>query len=205
MPPGHSSATVEPASPGHWWRPPGGGGGRKPGSGGLRKRSGGVLHSVVGVPQIVEWITEGTLQFREVLEGVAFNLKIILDAFNESPSSPHSLAPSSSKPKQRIEKIRLIGGGARSPVWQQILADVWGIPISLPDLLTEATSWGAAVAGGVGIGLYPDWSIAKTQTRISKIIEPQPKHVTRYAELYALFKQSYLALEPIYNQLGHLS
>jgi len=142
---------------------------------------------------------------RAVLEGVAFNLKIILDAFNESPSSPHSLPSSSSKPKQRIEKIRLIGGGARSHVWQQILADVWGIPISLPDLLSEATSWGAAVAGGVGIGLYPDWSIAKTQTRISKVIEPQPKHMTRYAELYALFKQSYLALEPIYNQLGHLS
>lgn len=142
---------------------------------------------------------------RAVLEGVAFNLKIILDTFNESTSSSHSLAASSSQPKQTIAKIRLIGGGARSPIWQQILADVWGIPVSLPDLLSEATSWGAAVAGGVGVGLYPDWAIAKTQTRISTVIEPQPQHAARYAERYALFKQSYLALEPIYNQLSHPS
>ena len=136
---------------------------------------------------------------RAVLEGVAFNLKIILDAFNEclNPSSRSSLAATSTP---KIPSIRLIGGGAHSAVWQQILADVWGIPVSLPELLSEATSWGAAVAGGVGVGLW-DWSIAKTQTRISKVIEPQPQLSAGYAAQYALFKQSYLALEPVYKQL----
>ena len=142
---------------------------------------------------------------RAVLEGVAFNLKIILDAFNESASPPHLPLPLSNTATPKINQIRLIGGGARSLVWQQILADVWGIPVSLPNLLSEATSWGAAVAGGVGVGVYPDWSIAKTQTRISNVVEPQPQHVARYAELYALFKQSYLALEPVYNKLGRTS
>ena len=82
---------------------------------------------------------------------------------------------------------------------------MWGIPVSLPDLLSEATSWGAAVAGGVGVGLYPDWAIAKTQTRINKVVEPQAKHVAHYAELYMLFKQGYLALEPVYNKWGNPS
>lgn len=150
---------------------------------------------------------------RAVLEGVAFNLKIILDAFNESlftPSPPPpfipSALPAASSPisipaPKKIPSIRLIGGGARGAIWQQILADVWDVPVSLPELLSEATSWGAAVAGGVGVGLYKDWSIAKTQTRISKVIEPDSSTRARYAEQYALFKQSYLALEPVYARL----
>ena len=141
---------------------------------------------------------------RAVLEGVAFNLKIILDTFNESLLTSSSSSLLSPSPK-KIPSIRLIGGGARSLIWQQILADVWNIPVSIPELLSEATSWGAAVAGGVGVGLYPDWSIAKTQARISKVIEPNAQVSARYAEQYALFKESYLALEPIYNKLGQLS
>ena len=141
---------------------------------------------------------------RAVLEGVAFNLKIILDTFNESLLTSSSSSLLSPSPK-KIPSIRLIGGGARSLIWQQILADVWNIPVSIPELLSEATSWGAAVAGGVGVGLYPDWSIAKTRARISRVIEPNAQISARYAEQYALFKASYLALEPIYNKLGQLS
>jgi xylulokinase len=124
---------------------------------------------------------------RAVLEGVAFNLKIILETFKEGGAS--------------IPTIRLIGGGAQSQVWQQILADVWNMPIHLPELLSEATSWGAAVAGGVGVGLYPGWEIAKAQTRTGRVVEPNPHNTARYAEHYALFKQTYLALEPVYNKL----
>ena len=52
---------------------------------------------------------------RAVLEGVAFNLKMILDAFLEQRAA--------------IQAMRLIGGGARSALWRQILADVYGLPI----------------------------------------------------------------------------
>jgi xylulokinase len=123
---------------------------------------------------------------RAVLEGVAFNLKVILEAFKEGGAS--------------IPTMRLIGGGAQSRVWQQILADVWNMPIHLPELLSEATSWGAAVAGGVGVGVYADWSVAKTQTRIGHEVEPNPAAAAFYAQQYVLFKESYLALEPVYNK-----
>lgn len=122
---------------------------------------------------------------RAVLEGVAFNLKLILDAL-----STH----------RPLRTLRLIGGGARSAVWQRILADVLGVPLEIPELLAEATSWGAAVAGGVGAGVYDDWRIAKAQTRIATVVEPDVTTVTRYAEICASFTQAYHALKPIVDQ-----
>ncbi|MDI6772400.1 MAG: FGGY-family carbohydrate kinase, partial [bacterium] len=83
---------------------------------------------------------------RVVLEGVAFNLRIILDAFQRQGAG--------------IEQMRPIGGGARGRLWRQIMADVYGLPVLLPRYLEEATSLGAAVAGGIGVGLIKDFSVA---------------------------------------------
>ncbi|HUV89744.1 MAG TPA: xylulokinase [Anaerolineae bacterium] len=124
---------------------------------------------------------------RAVLEGVAFNLKSILDAFLEQG------AP--------IQAMRLIGGGARSALWRQILADVYGLPILRPALVTEATSLGAAIAGGVGVGLFPDFRVARTIVAVEEAERPDPAHTERYAALYDLFRRTYTALEPIFNQL----
>jgi xylulokinase len=123
---------------------------------------------------------------RAVLEGVAFNLKLILDAFLEQGAE--------------IQAMRLIGGGARSALWRQILADVYGLPILRPALLAEATALGAAIAGGVGVGLFPDFSVAHELVRVEEGEWPQPAVQARYAELYPLFQETYRALEPIYAQ-----
>jgi len=127
---------------------------------------------------------------RAVLEGVAFNLKMILDAFLEQGAE--------------IQAMRLIGGGARSPLWRQILADVYGLPILRPALLAEATSLGAAIAGGVGVGLFPDFSVAHQFVQVEKAEQPDPTHHQRYATLYHLFQQTYVALEPIFGRLAAL-
>jgi xylulokinase len=123
---------------------------------------------------------------RAVLEGVAFNLKMILDAFLEQGTE--------------IQAMRLIGGGARSALWRQILADVYGLPILRPALLAEATALGAAIAGGVGVGLFPDFSVAHELVQVEESERPQPAAQARYAELYPLFQKTYRALEPIYAQ-----
>jgi xylulokinase len=125
---------------------------------------------------------------RAVLEGVAFNLKMILDAFLEQGTA--------------IQAMRLIGGGARSALWRQILADVYGLPILRPALLAEATSLGAAIAGGVGVGLFPDFSVAHELVQVEEGERPNAAAQARYAELYPLFQETYRALEPIYEQLG---
>jgi len=125
---------------------------------------------------------------RAVLEGVAFTLKMILDAFLEQGAA--------------IQAIRLIGGGARSALWRQILADVYGVPILRPALLAEATSLGAAIAGGVGVGLFADFRVAHKFVQVEEAERPEPAAQARYAELYPLFQEAYRALEPIYARLA---
>ncbi len=127
---------------------------------------------------------------RAVLEGVAFNLRLILDAFREQGVRPAAM--------------RLIGGGARSALWRQILADVFNLPILRPRLLVEATSLGAAIAGGVGVGLYPDYSIAAELIQVEPGEAPRASAVRRYDELYPLFRQVYQALVPVYEGIAGL-
>jgi len=127
---------------------------------------------------------------RAVLEGVAFNLRIILDAFRQQA------AP--------IASLRLIGGGARSPLWRQILADVFNLPILRLRLLVEATSLGAAIAGGIGVSIYPDYSIAGQLVQVEAAEEPRPESAARYEELYQIFKRTYDSLAGIYEDIAAL-
>ena len=127
---------------------------------------------------------------RAVLEGVAFTLRMILDAFLEQGAA--------------ITAMRLIGGGARSALWRQILADVYGLPILRPALLAEATALGAAIAGGVGVGLFPDFQVAHEFVTVEEAEQPDPAQSRRYAPLYDLFQRTYTVLEPFFEQLAAL-
>lgn len=126
---------------------------------------------------------------RAVLEGVALNLRLILDSLREQVRG--------------IQAMRLIGGGSQSSLWPQILADCFHLPIHLLELKGEATSWGAAVAGGVGVGLW-DWSMAAVHSQVVAQVEPQAANTARYAELAAIFADTYTALAPIYTRLNKL-
>jgi xylulokinase len=127
---------------------------------------------------------------RAVMEGVAFNLRHILDCLRGQGVN--------------INAMRLIGGGSKSAVWRQILADIYNLPILRVNLPAAATALGAAIAGGVGVGLYPDYSVARNLIPVIEAEKPNPATRARYAALYELFKQSYVALEPIYRQLAAL-
>ena len=126
---------------------------------------------------------------RAVLEGVGFNLKVILDILEE---------------RQRIESLNLIGGGAKGKVWPQILADIWGKPLKLPVYSEEATSLGAAVCGGVGIGIYPDYRVIKKLNRTADTIRPKAARTEIYERYYEIFDQAYEALQPVYEKLAQI-
>jgi xylulokinase len=128
---------------------------------------------------------------RAVMEGVAFNLRSVLDALGAVRAGTTAM--------------RLIGGAARSGAWRQILADVLGLPIFLPALPAQATSLGAAIAGGVGVGLYPDFSVARRFTRAAEAERPELTAQQRYAELHPLFLETYGALAPIFERLSRIS
>lgn len=127
---------------------------------------------------------------RAVLEGITMNLKVILNTFLESGVS--------------INRMWVLGGGAKSAVWRQILADIYEVDICVPALLDEATSMGAAIAGGVGVGLLPDFSVAKQWVKQVGQHRPNPDNFPIYRRLFSLFEQTYQQLVPVYQQLDNL-
>jgi xylulokinase len=124
---------------------------------------------------------------RATLEGITLNLRVILEAFQEQGAA--------------IQAMRVIGGGANGRIWRQIMADVYGIPVQRPLLLSEATSLGAALAGGIGVGIYPDFNLAETLTPIVDTLQPNPALKPLYDQLYALFNKAYDAFVPLYSDL----
>jgi xylulokinase len=125
---------------------------------------------------------------RAVLEGVSMNLRVILEAFTKQGA--------------KIEAMRVIGGGARGRFWNRIMADVYGVPVQRLAILEEATSMGAAVAGGVGVGLYKDFSISEQMNAIAETVQPNPVAQAVYAKQYPIFEAAYQQLLPIYEMMA---
>jgi xylulokinase len=61
---------------------------------------------------------------------------------------------------------------------------------------------GAALAGGVGVGLYPDFSMVENMNRIVEVIEPDSEAHARYEQIFPIFEASYQALVPIYDMIA---
>lgn len=121
---------------------------------------------------------------RAVLEGVAFGLRDGFDLMRDA-----GLAA--------IDQVRVSGGGARSPLWQQILADVLGTELVTVNT-TEGAAYGAALLAGVGAGAWPDVDAAcdacvKTTGRVA----PLADNLEYYAGCHARYRQLYPALKPI--------
>jgi len=97
-----------------------------------------------------------------------------------------------------------IGGGARGRLLRQIMADIYGRKILCLLLIEEATSLGAAIAGGIGTGIFKNFKVAEKLVRIVKVHSPRPSSQKRYEKLYPIFKNAYKALVPIYEQIASL-
>ena len=78
---------------------------------------------------------------------------------------------------------------------------MFGRPTLRPRLLEEATSLGAAIAGGVGVGLINDFSIIHQGVEIVDRHIPNPQVQAVYDRLYPIFLETYTALVPIFDQL----
>ncbi|MBI3360116.1 MAG: xylulokinase [Chloroflexi bacterium] len=127
---------------------------------------------------------------RAVLEGISMNLRTILQSFLDAGA--------------KIDEITLIGGGVKGALWRRILADVFGRPVLVPRLLDEATSLGAAVAGGVGVGLFEDFSAVNRFIEIVDRHEPDPAARAVYDRVYPAFLAAYDALVPVFDRLHDL-
>jgi xylulokinase len=97
----------------------------------------------------------------------------------------------------QVEEIRLGGGGARSRLWRQIQADVYGQPVKTV-AAEEGAAFGAALLAGVAAGIWSSVDAAcDTVVRIADHLEPNAESVKILAQQYERFKQIYPALKPI--------
>lgn len=101
-----------------------------------------------------------------------------------------------------IDEILVIGGGAKGAVWRQMMADVYNATIKVPVLLEEATSMGAAVTGGVGVGLFKDFDAIDRFIELKSVQKPDPKAVAAYAPVKEMFELCYQSLLPVYEKMA---
>ncbi len=125
---------------------------------------------------------------RALLEGVAFGLRDSFELMKEA-----GLAP--------IRQVRVTGGGAKSPLWRQILADV--LEVELVTVNTaEGAAHGAALLAATGTGAFPDVESACTAAiQVTGSNSPGPANTT-YREIYALYHNLYPALRPTFHAIA---
>jgi len=127
---------------------------------------------------------------RSVLEGVTFALKDSLELIKDKGI--------------KIKEIRAIGGGAKSRVWQQILADILGEEISLLNV-EEGPAFGAALIAGVGVGEYSSFAEAVNRIiKVKKTVLPRIQNTERYNQYYQLYKKLYYSLKEDFKELKRL-
>jgi xylulokinase len=76
------------------------------------------------------------------------------------------------------------------------MADTWGLPVRRRTIVDEANSLGAAVVGGMAVGLMDDWSQAASLSAIEAVFEPDAARHERAVEGHERFRDAYLRLKP---------
>jgi xylulokinase len=126
---------------------------------------------------------------RAVLEGVAFGLRDGFDLMRDA-----GLAS--------IAQVRVSGGGARSALWRQILADVLGVELVTVNT-TEGAAYGAALLAGVGAGAWRTVDAASDAcVRTGDAVAPSAEAMAIYARQHARYRELYPALKPVNDALG---
>ena len=122
---------------------------------------------------------------RAILEGVAFSLQDTFTIFGEM--------------KVPVKSIRLGGGGARSQLWRQIQADVYGHEVERVEA-EEGAAYGAAILAGVGARIWPSLDAAcDAVVRVRDRVAPNAEDTATMAKNYSSYRRVYPALKSIYQ------
>ena len=126
---------------------------------------------------------------RALYEGIAFSLFDCMASLNAQGL--------------RSESARLVGGGARSATWRQIVSDCTGLAIDVPE--NGDASFGAALLAGVGIGVFADERDAVAScVRLIQHHDPDVTNHALYGELFAIYKDAQAVLAGINHRITNL-
>lgn len=122
-----------------------------------------------------------------VLEGVAFALRDSLEVAK-------SLGI-------KLERTKICGGGAKSPLWRQIIANVLNLQVDIIES-EEGPALGGAMLAAVACGEYPNVeAIASKVVKVVQTVTPYPALAAKYDACYAKFKEIYPACKPVFDIL----
>ncbi len=113
---------------------------------------------------------------RATLEGIALNLRIVLDALRQLGSL--------------ADEMVVVGGSSESELWRQIFADAWEIDILKTNVGQEAGSLGAAAVAAVGAGIWSDFSQIDSIHDVQNVARPDADNVRVYQQLLPIFRQA---------------
>lgn len=122
---------------------------------------------------------------RSVMEGIAFSIKDSLRPLKKLENS--------------ITEIRLIGGGAKSKIWRNIVCNIIGRKVLIP--FPNSGSLGAALLGGIGSGTYDSFKEAASKVPIREKIEPDKEKKQKYGELFQIYREIPSLLDRIYKSM----
>ena len=119
-----------------------------------------------------------------VLEGVAFGLRDSLEVARSQGIV--------------IERSKICGGGAKSPLWQQIIASVMNLKLDILEN-EEGPGLGGAILAAVGCGMYASVEEAcQAIVRVKETVEPDPELIRKYEERYQEFKKLYPTVKALF-------
>ena len=125
---------------------------------------------------------------RAIMEGVTYSLKDCLSVLEEMGVQP--------------DKMLACGGGAKSDLWRQMMADVYGMNISTVDS-KEGPALGVAILAMVGAGLYESVEQAcRKVIRLHNTTEINAQNIEKYAKMYRIYKGLYQHLKDDYQELS---
>ena len=126
---------------------------------------------------------------RSVAEGIGMNLNVILKSLKKNVA---------------IKEMTVIGGMAKGGVIRQILADIYNLPVLSINHLDEASSMGAAVIGGVGVGALEGFNDINKFIKINSEVKPDAKNQVIYNKMQDVFDNAYDSLVDVYKQLSDI-
>ncbi len=126
---------------------------------------------------------------RAVQEGVVYNLRHVYELIIDMDED------------LKVSEIRTSGGGSTSPVWRQIQADVFQLPVKTVSGSSEGGAYGAALVAGAGCGIWDSVEEAVKLLKVETEVQPNPEVEDIYEEIFKVYKGLYSTLKDKFDEL----
>ncbi len=123
---------------------------------------------------------------RSVIEGIGLNINVILEEARKQTD---------------IKRMIMVGGLAKGDVTRQIFADIMDAELVVLKYMDETATVGAAVLGGIALGIYKDVTAVEKFMEVKAVTYPNKENHEKYKKIMPLFEKVYEAQVPIYSEM----